>query len=109
MNDLQVFQNPVFGVVRTVKRGNDVLFAGEDIAVALGYAKPKNAIDTYVDEKDKCLIQRSESATFEFINESGVFALVENSKSLDAEDFKSWITDEVIPTVRKGEGWFINE
>ena len=42
--DLQMFNNPRFGEVRTIEEGGKVLFCGNDIAKALGYKSPKDAI-----------------------------------------------------------------
>lgn len=44
MNELQIFENPMFGAIRTLKDGGKVLFCAKDIAVALGYKRPKDAI-----------------------------------------------------------------
>lgn len=47
MNDLTVFQNPEFGEVRTLEENGEVLFCGNDVARALGYKFPKNAISAH--------------------------------------------------------------
>ena len=44
MNELQIFQNPQFGKVRTVTENGVTLFCGKDVATALGYKRPKDAI-----------------------------------------------------------------
>ena len=53
MNQLQIFENPEFGAVRTVEIDGDPWLVGKDVAQALGYAKPENAIGTHVDSEDK--------------------------------------------------------
>ncbi|MFQ9952314.1 MAG: Bro-N domain-containing protein, partial [Clostridium sp.] len=53
MNNLQVFNNPEFGEVRTIKRDGEPWFVGKDVAAALGYAKERNAISSHVDDEDK--------------------------------------------------------
>ena len=40
MNDLQIFENPEFGSVRTVEIDGTPWLVGKDVATALGYAKP---------------------------------------------------------------------
>lgn len=37
MNELQIFNSPEFGQVRTIKHGDTVLFCANDVAVALSY------------------------------------------------------------------------
>lgn len=47
MNELQIFTNPAFGSVRTVSDDGAVLFCGSDVAKALGYKSPKDAVSTH--------------------------------------------------------------
>lgn len=47
MNELMIFNNPEFGEVRTLEEDGRVIFCGSDVAKALGYAKPQNAIATH--------------------------------------------------------------
>ncbi len=44
MNELMVFDNPEFGEIRTIEEDGKVLFCGNDVAKALGYSSPKDAI-----------------------------------------------------------------
>lgn len=106
MKDLQIFRNPEFGQVRTVTLNDDPWFVGKDIATALGYAKPENAIANHVDSDDKTstLIQGSGSnykSKAIIINESGLYSLILSSKLPAAKKFKHWVTSEVLPALRK--------
>ena len=48
MNEMQIFTNELFGSIRTLEENDGkVLFCGSDVAKALGYAKPQNAIATH--------------------------------------------------------------
>lgn len=110
MNELQIFKSPEFGQVRMIIINNEVWFIGRDVAIALGYAKPENAIRMHVDEEDKTttLIQGNgsnyKSKTI-IINESGLYSLALSSKLPKAKEFKRWITKEVIPSIRKYGGY----
>ena len=44
---MKVFNNEQFGSVRIIEEGNKYLFCGLDVAAALGYAKPRNAITAH--------------------------------------------------------------
>lgn len=106
MKDLQIFRNPEFGQVRTVTLNDEPWFVGKDIATALGYAKPENAIANHVDSDDKTstLIQGSGSnykSKAIIINESGLYSLILSSKLPAAKKFKHWVTSEVLPALRK--------
>lgn len=106
MNELQIFENPEFGAVRTVEIDGDPWLVGKDVAKALGYAKPENAIGTHVDSDDKTttLIQGTGSnykSKAVLINESGLYSLVLSSKLPTARKFRHWVTSEVLPSIRR--------
>lgn len=110
MNNLQVFKHVEFGEMRTVDLDGAPWFVGKDVAQALGYAKPENAIATHVDAEDKTttLIQGSGSnykSNAVIINESGLYSLVLSSKLPTAKKFKRWVTSEVLPAIRKTGGY----
>ena len=88
----------------------ETFFVGKDVATALGYKNPSNALQVHVDEEDKTsyLIQVSGSnykANTLMINESGLYALVLSSKLPQAKVFKHWVTSEVLPQIRKTGGY----
>ncbi len=102
MNELQIFNNPEFGEVRTLEENGAVLFCGSDVARALGYAKPQNAVTTHC----KGALKRgtpTNSGIQEmlFIPESDLYRLVFSSKLPTAEKFTDWVTQEVLPAIRK--------
>ena len=112
MTDVAVFENKEFGEIRTVTVDGEPWFVGKDVATALGYMKPENAISTHVDAEDKTstLIQGSGSnykSKTTLINESGLYSLILSSKLPKAKEFKHWVTDEVLPAIRK-KGYYIN-
>ena len=114
MNELKIFENEQFGSIRTVEIDSTPYFVGKDVAEALGYAKPENAISAHVDEDDKTttLIQGTGSnykSKAVIINESGVYALVFGSKLPKAKEFKHWVTSEVLPAIRKHGVYAVDE
>jgi len=105
-HQIQIFKHEQFGEIRTVMIDNEPWFVGRDIAAALGYSKPENAIGNHVCQEDKTttLIQGTGSnykTTVTIINESGIYALIFGSKLPKAQEFKHWVTSEVLPTIRK--------
>ena len=106
MNNLLIFTNQEFGQIRTIEQNGQPWFVGKDVAVALGYSKPENAIATHVDDEDKTttLIQGTGSnykSKAVIINESGLYSLILSSKLPTAKSFKRWVTSEVLPSIRK--------
>ena len=104
MNEIQIFNSPEFGEIRTVIIDGEPWFVGRDVANALGYAKPQNAVRNNVDEEDAriegTLTNGGEQRTI-VINESGLYSLIFGSKLESAKKFKKWVTSEVLPSIRK--------
>lgn len=106
MTDILTFNNPEFGSIRTIEQNGEPWFVGKDVALALGYAKPENALAAHVDALDKTttLIQGDGSnykSKTTIINESGLYSLIFSSKLEGAQRFKRWVTSEVLPSIRK--------
>lgn len=102
MNELMIFNNPEFGEVRTLEEGGKVLFCGSDVAKALGYSRPKDAISAHAKGavKRRTLTSGGEQE-MSFIPESDLYRLVFSSKLPTAEKFTDWVTAEVLPSIRK--------
>lgn len=102
--ELQIFNNPEFGEVRTVNIDGEPWLVGKDVAAALGYVDTFGALKKHVDDEDK---QNCQNDSFEsprgmtIINESGLYSLVLSSKLPTAKKFKRWVTSEVLPAIRK--------
>ena len=111
MKEIKIFSHEMFGDVRTMtNESGETYFVGKDVAEALGYRNPSNALQVHVDEEDKTsyLIQVSGSnykANTLMINESGLYSLVLSSKLPQAKVFKHWVTSEVLPQIRKTGGY----
>lgn len=104
MNELRIFNNADFGDIRTVEQDGGIWFVGKDVAEALGYSNPSNAVISHVDDEDKLRTQikyAGQNREISIINESGLYSLVLSSKLPSAKAFKRWITSEVIPSIRK--------
>lgn len=105
MNELQIFDNPKFGKIRTVELNEKTHFVASDVAKALKYQNTSKAINDHCRWVTKCYIPhpQSKSASIEVnvIPEGDIYRLVAHSELPAAEEFESWIFDEVIPTIRK--------
>ena len=104
MNELQIFNNPEFGEIRTVEVDGEPWFVGKDVTLALGYSDTDQALRKHVDEEDKLTRQfngSGQNRVMTIINESGLYSLVLSSKLPGAKRFKRWVTAEVLPSIRK--------
>ena len=105
-NKMAVFNNREFGSIRVIEENGNYLFCGFDVAKALGYAKPRNAINTHC----KGALKRgalTEGGVQEltFIPEGDVYRLIVHSRLPGAERFEKWVFDEVLPMIRKTGGY----
>ena len=105
MNDIQVFNSPEFGEIRTVESDGKPYFVGADVAKALGYKRGTKAVQDHVDEEDRDAVPIQDSIgrmqNTPIINESGLYSLILSSKLPSAKRFKHWVTSEVLPAIRK--------
>lgn len=111
MNDLQQFTSAQFGDIRALSIDGEPWFVGKDVALALGYEKPTDAVRKHVDAEDRGISKMetpSGKQDMTVINESGLYSLVLSSKLPSAKAFKRWVTHEVIPTIRK-TGGYVND
>lgn len=86
-------------------------FHGPDMASALGYARPLNAISKHVEPKWKKTGDQLQKEVGDlkppanwqpdliFISNAGVYSLIHNSKLEDAKTFCGWIFGQVLPAV----------
>lgn len=114
MNNIQLFNSPEFGQIRTIIDNDGIYFVGKDVAEILGYANTRDALNSHVDEEDKQVLT-SQNTTLEnipnrgltVINESGLYSLVLSSKLPSAKRFKRWVTSEVLPALRRQGGYML--
>lgn len=109
--DLQVFTNDAFGTIRTVEHEDKVYFCGRDVATALGYKDPTNAIKQHC--KGVAIHHPLETAggvqDTRFITEGDLYRLIFSSKLPAAQDFEAWVVNEVLPTIRRHGVYAIDE
>lgn len=110
MNDLQVFNNADFGSVRTLEIDGKPYFVANDVARALGYSVPKDAISRHCKGalKHRYLTEGGDQE-LKIIPEGDVYRLVIKSQLPKADEFEHWIFDEVLPSIRKNGGYIANQ
>lgn len=118
MNQLQVFNHEMFGEIRFVEINNNPYAVGNDVAKALGYMRPHEAISTHCKGAVTYRIPTNGGEqTVRVIPEGDIYRLIikaaDQSKNLEikkkAEEFERWVFDEVLPTIRKTGGYVANE
>lgn len=118
MEELKLFQSPIFGQVRTVLINGQVMFSATDVAKCLGYANPNDAVIRHCKSDGVAFCEgvikkglKKDGTTYEqtgeikVVSKGNVIRLVANSTLPQAERVESWIFDEVIPTVLETGGY----
>ena len=102
MDNLLTFENKEFGNIRTIEENGKIYFCGKDVATALGYKVPKDAISAHCKGAVKYRYPTTSGIqSMSFITEGDLYRLITHSKLPTAEKFEEWIFDEVLPEIRE--------
>ena len=99
-NNIEVFENPIFGQIRMVMVDDEPWFVAKDISDKLGYAQTSNMMKRIDDEDSKSSVLDGMNMKSLLINESGLYSAIIGSKLPSAKQFKRWVTSEVLPSIR---------
>ena len=108
----QIFENKEFGKVRVTEYNGAPWFVASDVAKALGYERPADAVNIHCKKANK-ITQYCDSPdrvktppiNLNIIPESDVYRLVMRSNLPGAERFQDWVVEEVLPAIRKTGGY----
>lgn len=105
MNQLQQFKHSLFGELPIVQVGEKTFFGATAVAKMLGYSNTSDAIARHT-KKDGVVFHEvidslGRTQMAKFISEGNLYRLITNSKLPNAEQFESWVFDEVLPSIRK--------
>lgn len=106
MMKMETFRNQEFGSVRIIRDDGRLLFCGIDVAAALGYSKPRNAVYAHC----KGALKRGALTAggmqeLTFIPEGDVYRLIVHSRLPSAQRFEKWVFEEVLPSIRQTGGY----
>lgn len=103
MHNLQLFSFNSNEVRVMTDHNNNVWFNAKDVCDCLAIQQSRKAVKT-LDEDEKHGISITTSTGLKkqwFVNESGIYSLIFQSRKAEAKQFKKWVTSEVLPTIRK--------
>ena len=100
------FENKKITVI--IDNNNNTWFNANETAKALDYAYPKLSININIDKTDKIKLadinidfKIDKHPHSIYLSESGLYSLMLTSRLKKAKKFKLWITQEVLPSIRK--------
>ena len=109
MNELQIFNNPEFGSVRTITKDNEPMFCLSDICKALEIKNATDVAKRLEEDEVTRLNLGSQSGETNFVTESGLYAVILRSDKPNARKFRKWVTSEVLPSIRKNGGYIAGQ
>lgn len=112
MESLKIFENSEFGRIRTTEQDGQIWFVGKDVAEILGYSNTRDALAKHIDDEDKGVAKCDTLGGTQdliVINESGLYSLVLSSKLPSVKRFKRWVTNEILPSIRKTGGYLTGQ
>lgn len=111
MSDIKIFSFEANSIRTIVDAHGEPWFVGKDVAEALGYARPNDALQQHC----KGAVKRRPLQTaggiqeVRIINEPDMLRLIVNSKLPSAQKFERWVFEDVLPTIRKTGAYSVTQ
>ena len=99
---IEIFNNPSFGNIRAFADENgEPWFVAADVARVLDIQNATDAVKNLDDDEQSRYCLGSGGSDRIIINESGMYSLIFRSRKPEAKKFRKWVTEEVLPSIRK--------
>lgn len=102
-SSIQQFKSEQFGTIRTTTIDGEPWFVAKDVCEALSIKNVSDALSN-LDEDEKGIALTDTlggKQQMSVVSESGMYALVMRSRKPEARGFRKWVTNEVLPSIRK--------
>lgn len=101
-SEVMVYEHPLFGKVRMFVENGKSWFCATDIATSLQYANPRKAIIDHCKSQGVTIRDTPTNSGIQqmkFISEGNIYRLTAKSQMPKADEFESWIFDDIVPSV----------
>lgn len=101
---MQVFYNEESNVnIRMEEINNQAWFIAKDVCTALELSEVSNTVKRLDDDEKltRTVFVSGQGREMWFINESGLYNLIFQSRKPEARAFRKWVTNEVLPSIRR--------
>lgn len=101
-SEIMAYEHPLFGKVRMFVENGKSWFCATDIATSLQYANPRKAIIDHCKSQGVTIRDTPTNSGIQqmkFISEGNIYRLTAKSQMPKADEFESWIFDDVVPSV----------
>ena len=102
-SDIQIFNNPQFGQIRTAGTADNPMFCLPDICkiLALDSSAVMRRLEDGVISSHPIQDSLGRTQQANFVNEDGLYDVILDSRKPEAKAFRKWVTSEVLPSIRK--------
>lgn len=110
-SEIKAYNHPLFGNVRMFVNNGKPWFCATDIATSLGYSNPRKAILDHCKSQGVTIRDTPTNSGIQqmkYINEGNIYRLTAKSQLPKAEEFESWIFDDLVPTVINTGSYSLN-
>lgn len=104
MNKIQEFVSKDFGTIRMVVVDNEPWFVAKDVCDILGVQNVTQSMQQ-LENFERSMFNIGRQGEANIISESGFYTLVLRSRKPIAKPFRLWVTQEVLPQIRKTGGY----
>lgn len=108
MEHIEIFENSEFGTIRTATVDDEPMFCLADVCKALEISNPSKVAQR-LDEDERTKLELGRQGETNFITESGLYAVILRSDKPNAKKFRKWVTQEVLPSIRKNGGYIAGQ
>lgn len=108
MEQIEIFENSEFGTIRTATVDDEPMFCLADVCKALEISNPSKVAQR-LDEDERTKLELGRQGETNFITESGLYAVILRSDKPNAKKFRKWVTQEVLPSIRKNGGYIAGQ
>lgn len=112
MEEVRIFNNPMFGDVRTIL-GNDgePRFCLGDVCKILGLTAKGvgQRLSDEVISNYPILDSIGRQQVVNFVNEDGLYDVILDSRKPEAKLFRKWVTNDVLPSIRKNGAYMTDD
>ena len=101
---VRIFENKQLGSIRVLGTYDKPLFNFSDACNMLGYKNNREALRKHVEPEDvtkRDTLTKGGLQPMTYVTEAGLYCLIFGSKVEGAKEFKKWVTNEVLPSIRK--------
>lgn len=108
MEQIQIFENSEFGAIRTATVNDEPMFCLVDVCNSLELSNSR-VVSARLDDDERRKLDLPRQGETWFITESGLYAVILRSDKPNAKKFRKWVTQEVLPSIRKNGGYIAGQ